>query len=659
MNKNIKEVRFLDTKGYNIPKEKPLKDTETIRVYHGFYSYENALEVLKKGLSGKERARRIYSFESGNNPYGLFVTVDFEVAAKFASSGIIIEFTTKVSDLEAPVWVGGRSYFVQGEYTQSFKDLDEREQQRILNRQKAGESPYDVISKSDRPELAETLFDNPERQALYIGDLNPNMIKRVWYNEVRDLKRLTNGPWERYSVKDFLNYKKENKNKKRKRIDFYPNDNFTIEKFKSFIGDDNLSNYLDQIINYDLNNDYTLKQYGFWPKQIKQIRDLHSKGYFDNYLNESLELINEIGDLSAKSYKYKLHRYVPKFNEYYIKFKTDSGVNYDVIIEKEFDKEFNKHGIDVSFSADDDYDNVVNKGEVYKVMATVINIIKDYIDSDKDIKYITYNPAKKLGNEKIENNQRNNLYKQFIKKTIPNSKFIEYNDIVYVMLSESKLVNIIKEELSKINPLNLPEDIIIQNIIDYLYNKFDNTFDIKEYSINDDSLKEKTIQLTGTNNPFNNKYNITLELTFNIISKPNGYNIDNVNIDYTKEPGIYKDDSDGRGYKIKKVKSFNNTFYRKLSNEIKQQFRFDTGNKAFRKSDINPEEYPIEYDLINNRYMIPKSFIDYVKNILDTENQRKPYVGKLKAIVDNIIKNNYYSSKKTHDLLKKYIKGNL
>ena len=70
MNKNIKEVRYLDTKGYNIPKEKPLKDTETIRVYHGFYSYNTALEILKKGLSGKERARRIYSFESGNNPYG-------------------------------------------------------------------------------------------------------------------------------------------------------------------------------------------------------------------------------------------------------------------------------------------------------------------------------------------------------------------------------------------------------------------------------------------------------------------------------------------------------------------------------------------------------------------------------------------------------------
>lgn len=295
MNKSIKEVRYLDTKGYNIPKEKPLKDTETIRVYHGFYSYESGLDVIKNGLSGKEKARRIYSYESGNNPYGLFVSTDFNVASKFASSGIIIEFTTKISDLEAPVWVDGRSYFIQGEYTKSFKDLDDREKQRLINREKAGESPYDVISKSDRPELADTLFDNPERQALYIGDLNPNMIKRVWYNEIRDKKRLTNGPWDKYSVNDFLKLKKENLNKNTKRIQFYPNDDFTIEKFRSFLeSDEDLNMYLDHIVSYDLNNDFKLKQYGFWPKQIKQIRDLNNNGFFDKYLNESIGLIKII-----------------------------------------------------------------------------------------------------------------------------------------------------------------------------------------------------------------------------------------------------------------------------------------------------------------------------------------------------------------------------
>jgi len=288
----LNEVRYLDTKAYNIPKEKPIKDTETIRVYHGFYSFDTALEVIGKGLSGKEKARRIYSYESGNNPYGLFVTTDFKVADNFASSGIIIEFTTKVSDLEAPVWVDGRSYFVQGEYTKSFKDLSDREKQRLINRQKAGESPYDTISKSDRPELADTLFDNPERQALYIGDLNPNMIKRVWYSESRHKERRY-GPWEKYSVKQFISKNKIDLNKNKKRINFKPNDDFTIEKFSSFLDDDkrSLNAYIDQII-YDIDNDYTLSNYGFWPKQIKQIRDLHKKGYFDKYLNEGINFLS-------------------------------------------------------------------------------------------------------------------------------------------------------------------------------------------------------------------------------------------------------------------------------------------------------------------------------------------------------------------------------
>ena len=186
LRESINEVRYIDVNYGKINNEKPILDNEKIRVFHGFNSFKDVETVLTKGLSGKEPARRIYSYEIGNNPKGLFVSVDFNLIkrAGFAHSGVIIEFTSKVSDLEAPVWVGGRSYFVQGEYTESFKDMSEREQQRLINRQKSGENPYDFINKSDRPELAEVIFDNPEHQALYIGDLDPNMIKYVWYNEV-------------------------------------------------------------------------------------------------------------------------------------------------------------------------------------------------------------------------------------------------------------------------------------------------------------------------------------------------------------------------------------------------------------------------------------------------------------------------------------------
>lgn len=278
----LKESRYINIK--DMSKEQPLSDDETLRVFHGFNDFTDVENVLKKGLSGKIRAKRIYSYEAGNNPYGLFVSVDLNIAKKFAHSGVVIEFSSKVRDLEAPVWVGGRNYFVQGEYAESFKDMDEREQQKLLNRQKAGESPYDYISKSDRPELASTIFDNPENQALYVGDLNPNMIKAVWYNETLHKDYSTNGKWVRLSRKDFINKLNINANNASTETkEYYPNDDFTIEDFKKRVGDLFLD-YLDTII-IDIDDDYALSRYGFYPKQIKQIRDLYQSGALNSYIN--------------------------------------------------------------------------------------------------------------------------------------------------------------------------------------------------------------------------------------------------------------------------------------------------------------------------------------------------------------------------------------
>jgi hypothetical protein len=284
----LNEVRYLDTDYFKLSKENPIKNTETIRVFHGFSGNSSGeiFKILKYGLSGKERASRIYSYEYNNNPYGLFVSTNINMIKKnFAGSGFIIEFTAKVSDLEAPVWPGGRGHFVQGEYTLDFKDSDDREQQRLKNRERASSSQHNAISKSDRPELADTLLNNSENQALFVGDLNPNMIKAVWYNEKLHKEHRINGEWIRMSRKDFINKLKID-TKREYNHKFYPNDDFTIEKFKSYLDNDDrtLIAYLDEIINYDLDNDYALKQYGLWPKQIKQIRDLNSKGFFDKYI---------------------------------------------------------------------------------------------------------------------------------------------------------------------------------------------------------------------------------------------------------------------------------------------------------------------------------------------------------------------------------------
>lgn len=157
----------------------PLKDSDTIRVYHAFHDQIDVIRTLKYGLSGQERANRRYSYEANNNPKGIFVTIAFDVAKEFGD--YVIEFHTKVSDLEAPVWPGG-GYTVQGQMAQYFDGDEDREKARLNRREEAKKSKYDSIKNSDRPELAELLYSGGEAQALFIGQLNPNSVRAIWIN---------------------------------------------------------------------------------------------------------------------------------------------------------------------------------------------------------------------------------------------------------------------------------------------------------------------------------------------------------------------------------------------------------------------------------------------------------------------------------------------
>ena len=294
---NMMEVRHINTGKSNwnnadTTNDKPLKDSETIVVYHGFGSsnYRDALISAKYGLSGKERISRTYSYENVNNPKGLFVSVEFKVAEEFGGSGIIIEFATKVSDLEAPVWAGQNSYFVQGDYTSGFESPEERETQRQNYRGEHGNSEHPSISQSDRPELANSLFNSRENQALFIGDLNPNMIKAFWVNDILINDRRTNGQWKRISRHEFLkdyydkdkldDYVKTFKGLEKRQSEklhdreskvFAPADDFDVNKFKEYLKKRRY-NYDDFVKYYIKNNDSYVINTFFYPKQIEQLK---------------------------------------------------------------------------------------------------------------------------------------------------------------------------------------------------------------------------------------------------------------------------------------------------------------------------------------------------------------------------------------------------
>ena len=190
----INEVRYIDTNNrykkdlLQVFNQEPIKNGESIRVFHGC-SLETAVNACVNGLSGQIKAKRKFSYEYTMNPKGLFVTTDFEVAKDFAYDHnilVIIEFTAKSNDLDTPVWNDSSTFFGQGSNPQPFKNRSEREQQKQKYQDDAKKSDNEYVRNSDNPAMAERIFDNPEHQALFVGNLNPNQIKRFWIKKNGD-----------------------------------------------------------------------------------------------------------------------------------------------------------------------------------------------------------------------------------------------------------------------------------------------------------------------------------------------------------------------------------------------------------------------------------------------------------------------------------------
>ena len=318
--------------------QEPIKNNDTIRVFHGC-DLETAVRACMYGISGKEAPAygRSYSYEAGMNPLGWFVTTDFYRAKSFGLSydgRCVLEFSAKGSDLESPVWNDSDSYFVQGSNPMPFKNADERNAQKMkyremaLNledeytydyyRDKEGnllskriDFPRDFIRKSDKPEMAYNIFMNSENQALFMGDLNPNMIKRVWVKLPGEKKYITDSdPYIPMSRKDFIRkfgnrefyvMGSQNKYKKLRSDKLYlPKDNFTsiddfVTRYAKRWGDkidteeefENLKNNLVSAGFFD--KDKVLNLVGIeylrgtlWPKQIKQI---YGEDFFNDNFN--------------------------------------------------------------------------------------------------------------------------------------------------------------------------------------------------------------------------------------------------------------------------------------------------------------------------------------------------------------------------------------
>lgn len=282
--------------------QEPIKNSDKIRVFHKC-SMDTAMQFALYGASGKVYAKRAFSYESGMNPKGIFVTTDFNVAknGSFASHGVIIEFTASATNLDTPVWNGQGTYFGQGTQPMPFANKSERdaqkkkynddarsiEDERYFNYQTKKDDvvSYDYIRNSDNPAMAYNIFNNNEHQALFLGDLNPNMIKRFWVKEENSEQYV---PYKRVDfIRKFKEKEKEDYKPEYSYV-FNPNDDFSWNKlakyeynfdsyyckksnisFEEYLNK-NFKEMKDTILYYAENNPYELRYY-FWPKQLIQI----------------------------------------------------------------------------------------------------------------------------------------------------------------------------------------------------------------------------------------------------------------------------------------------------------------------------------------------------------------------------------------------------
>ena len=190
-------------------------------------------------------------------------------------------------------------------------------------------------------------------------------------------------------------------------------------------------------------------------KQLPWMIEFYAK---NNSYPSDIENLNEVGEANLKPYKWEE---VDAEGYYvYTRFVTDSETQYDVDIKSTIyfpaGQMESRPALEIEFTAKpkgaegSSAKIVVNKGEMYRVMATIVDIIKKYLKKSK-AQAIIYSPSKKSSEENF-GTQRDNLYRAFISKAIPGVKFKQSGDFITAILP-----NTIKEEDPKKGTGKKPE----------------------------------------------------------------------------------------------------------------------------------------------------------------------------------------------------------
>jgi len=164
--------------------------------------------------------------------------------------------------------------------------------------------------------------------------------------------------------------------------------------------------------------------------------------------------INEIGEGSAKPYPYKVESENTMYGDIIYSFKTDSGLDYEITISQlKKTRDQSSVRLDVGFKTDSGtYDTITNQGEQYRIMATVLAAVKEYLAKVPNADSIVFIPSKSDEGDM----RRADFYKAYIKKQLPGSEVRVFGDGRYIV--ELPKNESILKEIELFLEKNIPTD---------------------------------------------------------------------------------------------------------------------------------------------------------------------------------------------------------
>jgi hypothetical protein len=199
-------------------------------------------------------------------------------------------------------------------------------------------------------------------------------------------------------------------------------------------------------------------------KNLSKLPGYDAREHTNDDGNEFIQIykkgsVNEVGEANLKPYKWEEVDVEGYF--VYTRFTTDNETQYDVDIKSTVyyppGQMDSVPALEIEFSAKpkgaegSSAKIVVNKGEMYRVMATIVNIIKKYIKKSR-AEAIIYSPSKK-SDEETFGTQRDNLYRAFISKAFPETTFKQSGDNITAILPNNAALTLdeadpIKEQVT-------------------------------------------------------------------------------------------------------------------------------------------------------------------------------------------------------------------